>query len=411
MNTIWEDAQIRLRHAGQLAGLDREVIELLSEPKRVLMVRIPVKKDNDGIEIISAYRVCHNDALGPTIGGIRMARNLKLDDVKALALLMTIKFAVAGLRAGGGKGGIVVSPKELSERELEQLCRAYTRYMDAKGPWADVFGADLGTTHQMLAWMMDEYEQIAGVHSPAVAIDKPTILGGTLGIEDTVAQGLWYLVREIVRTESLVPQSSRIAIQGFGDVGRNAAKLLHSDGFRIIAVGDTGGAIFDSAGLDIPAVLKAKEERGSVVHLPGANIIGSQELLELECEILIPCAVENVIDDENATRVKTKLILEGANAPITTSADRTLQSKGIVVVPGVVANAGGILVNQAERTQGLCDRYWDLGAVHEHLKQAILQAYRETRDTAEEMGVSLRDAAWVNALRKVGAAVHWRGWV
>jgi len=328
-----------------------------------------------------------------------------------LALIMTIKYAVANIPSGGAKGGIVANPLNLSERELERLCRAYIRRLSPKGAWVDIPGADIGTNSEALAWMLDEYEQMMGFHSPAVVCDKPVILGGPLGIEESTGRGVFHVTVEVSKSKAFIPQSCRVVLQGFGQVGSNLAKLLSNEGFKIIAVGDIRGAISASSGLDIPKLVRHVEQTGSIVDFSGARAISNQELLETDCDILIPAAVENVINKENAGRVKAKIIVEAANGPLTPSADKILLDKGITIIPDVVANSGGVIVCQFERTQGLYDMPWDLDTIRERLKERILKAYEETVNKAGEMGIPLREAAWVNALRKVSEAIRMRGWI
>ena len=410
MISFWEATKNRLHRAEELLGLEPEMVEFLSRPMRVSEFQIPLRMDNGELQIFTAYRVCHNDALGPTKDGTRIRPDLTLDEVKALALIMTIKHAVAGIPAGGGKGGITADPMKLTERELERLCRAYIRRLSPKGAWVDVPGADIGTSYKTQAWMLDEYEQIMGFHSPAAINDKPAIVGGSLGGVEATGRGLFYIALAVNKSKALISQSCRVVIQGFGDVGSNVAKLLSNEGFKIIAVGDIHGAI-SAPSLDISKLVNHVEQTGSVVDFPGAKAISNQELLETECEILIPAAVENVINEENAGRVKTKIILEGANGPLTPSADKILLDKGVTIIPDIVANSGSIIVCQFERTQGLYDMYWDIDTIHQRLKERILKVYEETVNAATEMGISLREAAWVNALHKVSAAIRMRGWV
>jgi len=411
VSSFCEATKLHLQNAGKLLKLEPEMIEFLSRPMRVLEFQIPLRMDDGKLQIFSAYRVCHNDALGPTKDGTRIIANLTLDEVKALAMTMTIKHAVVDIPAGGGKGGIAADTHKLSERELERLCRGFIRGLSPKGAWVDIPGADIGTSYQTQAWMLDEYEQIMGFHSPAAINDKPAIVGGSLGGEEATGRGLFYIALAVSKGKALISQSCRVVIQGFGNVGSNVAKLLSNEGFKIIAVGDICGAI-SAPSLDISKLVNHVEQTGSVVDFPGAKAISNQELLETECEILIPAAVENVINEENAGRVKTKIILEGANGPLTPSADKILLDKGVTIIPDIVANSGSIIVCQFERTQGLCDMYWDdLDTIHERLEARILKAYEEMLNTADEMGISLREAAWVNGLHKVSAAIRMRGWI
>lgn len=411
MNPFLEAAEARLRRAEDLLDLEPEIVKILSKPMRALEFQIPVRMDDGRAEIFSAYRVYHNDALGPTGGGTRIAPFMDMEESKALALVMTIKWAAVDIPIGGSKGGIQADPTKLSRWELERLCRGYMRHVAYKGPWVDFPGADIGSNLEMLGWMLDEYEQITGHHCPTAVVDKLTILGGTLGIEDPVGWGIMYIAQEILKSKGLSPQSCRVAIQGFGAVGTTTATTLSNEGFKVIAVSDIKGGVFNPAGLDIPKLIIHVEKTGSVVDFPGAKAIDNQELLATECEILVPGAIENVITDENAGDIQAKIILEGANGPTTPSADKTLSDKGVLIVPDVVANAGGAIVNSFERTQGFYDSYWDLDTIHELLKKKILKAYKETVDTANEMGILMSEAAWVNALRRVCKAMRARGWV
>ncbi len=409
--SFWEATKLRLQTAGKLLNLEPEMVELLSKPMRVSEFQIPLRMDNGKLQIFTAYRVCHNDGLGPTKDGTRIVPDLTLDEVKALAMTMTIKHAVVDIPAGGGKGGITADPDKLTERELERLCRGFIRRLSPKGAWTDVPGADIGTSYKTQAWMLDEYEQIMGFHSPAAINDKPAIVGGSLGGEEATSRGVFYIALEESKSKGFIPESCRVVVQGFGNVGSNLAKLLYNEGFKLIAVGDIRGAVLAPSGLDIPKLLNHVKQTGSVVDFPEAKPISNQELLETDCEILIPAAVENVINEDNVDRIKAKVILEGANGPVTPLAEKTLLSKGVTIIPDIIANAGGIIVCQFERIQGLYDMYWDLDTIHQRLKEKILKAYQKTVDTAGEMDISLREAAWVNALRKVTAAIRMRGWV
>lgn len=411
MTNFWEATKFRLQSAGKLMKLEPEMVEFLSRPMRVVEFQIPLRMDDGKLQIFTAYRVCHNDALGPTKDGTRIVPNLTLDEVKALAMTMTIKHAVVDIPAGGGKGGIAADSHKLSERELERLCRGFIRRLSPKGAWVDVPGADIGTSYKTQAWMLDEYEQIMGFHSPAAINDKPAIVGGSLGGEEATGRGVFYVALEVSKRKTLNPRSCRVVVQGFGAVGRTAAKLLYDGGYKIVAVGDIRGAISAPSGIDISKLANHVAQTGSVVDFPGTKAISNQELLETECEILIPAAVENVINEENVGRVKTEIIIEGANGPVTPSAEKPLLAKGVMIIPDIIANAGGIIVCQFERIQGLTDTYWDIDTVNERLKVRILKAYGEAVSRASEMGISLREAAWVNALHKVSAAIRMRGWV
>jgi len=411
MDNLWESALERLRSAAALADIEPEVLDLLSKPMRISIFQIPLRMDDGRGEVFTAYRVHHNDALGPVRDGTRICPDLDLDVVKALALFMTVKHAVAGVPAGGAKGGIAADPRRLSRWELERLVRGYVRRLTPKGAWSDVPGADIGTSPETQAWMLDEYEQVTGGHEPAAVNDKPALLGGSPGGEEATGRGLFYLTLEAAQELGMSPESCTVAVQGFGQVGSNVAALLHGEGYRVVAVSDVNGGVRDRSGLDVPALLGHVKETGTVVGFPGGEPIDNAELLETDCDVLIPAAVQNVINEGNVGRVKARLILEGANGPVTPSAERALLVRGVTVVPDVVANAGGIIVCHFERTQGLSDMSWDLGAVHERLRTRILGAYRRVRARAVEADVSLRDAAWSDGLSTVARAVKLRGWL
>jgi glutamate dehydrogenase/leucine dehydrogenase len=323
---------------------------------------------------------------------------------------MTIKHAVADIPAGGGKGGIRIDPGKLSEWELERLVRAFIRKLPMKGAWVDVPGADIGTSAKTQAWMIDEYEEIVGFHSPAAVNDKPAEVNGTLGSMEATGTGAFFVTKEVVKDIGLAKGAS-VAVQGFGDVGRTVARLLYNDGFKVIAVSDIEGGIYSEKGLDVEKLVKHVEDTRFVVDFPGTVAITNEELLETNCDILIPAAVQSVITNRNANKVKAKLIIEGANGPTTPGAEKILEDKEVTIIPDVLANCGGAIVCSFERTQGLTDTYWDLETVNKKLKERILKAYKETVATAREKNTSFRNAAWVNALIKISNAMKARGWI
>jgi len=409
-NNPFETALNTLRVAGRIAGLEPNAIKILSQPKRVFEFTIPMKMDNGELRIFNAFRVHYNDALGQIKDGTRFVPNLDLDTVRALGFWMTIKHAVAGIPAGGGKGGVRVDPSELSEWELERLVRAFIRKLPMKGAWVDVPGADIGTSAKTQAWMLDEYEEIVGFHSPAAVNDKPAEVSGTLGSMEATGTGAFFIAKEAVKDLGLAKGAS-IAVQGFGDVGRTITKLLYNEGFKVIAVSDVKSGVYSEEGIDIKELVKHVEDTGFVAGFPGTVAITNKELLETKCDILIPAAVQSVITDENADKIKAKLIIEGANGPTTPGAEKILEEKGITIIPDVLANCGGAIVCSFERTQGLTDTYWDLETVNEKLKERILKAYKDTVATAREKNTSFRNAAWVNALHKISKAMKARGWI
>lgn len=411
MEKMWEAAQLHMRNACELAGLEEEVIEFLTVPMRISEFVIPVRMDNGKTKLFTAYRVYHNDATGQTKDGTRVRPDLTLDEIKALAMFMTIKHAINGIPAGGSKGGIKADPSKLSRWEYERLIRGFIRRMEPKGVWVDIPGADIGTSLQTQAWMLDEYEQIKGFHAPAAVNDKPSIIGGSLGGDEATGRGIYYITRELCKKKQIDPKDTSVVIQGFGQVGGHAAMLLHQDRFKVTAVSDIYGGLYNPSGLDIPKLLKHVKDGGFVKDFAGGQYVSNEEILELECDILIPAAVQDVINENNADRVKARIIVEAANGPLTPEADSILSDKGVEIVPDVLANSGSAIVCHFERIQGLTDDYWDLETVRERLEKKILKAFKEVEDTAARMQISRRDAAWVNAVTKVSEAMKARGWV
>ena len=406
----FETALTTLQEASKLAGTEPNVVKMLSQPKRIFQFAIPMKMDNGELEIFEAYRVHYNDALGQVKNGLRFVPDLDLDIVKALGFWMTIKHAVGGIPAGGGKGGVKVDPSKLSEGELERLSRAYIRKLPMKGAWVDVPGADIGTSAKTMAWMLDEYEEINGFHSPAAINDKPAETSGTVGSMEATGTGAFFVTMEVIKDLG-IQKGATIAMQGFGNVGRIAARLLHEQGYKIIAIGDINGGIQNAEGIDIPALEEYAVEHRSVVGFPGTTSISDKELFAIDCDILMPAAVQSVIHDGNAADVKAKVVMECANGPVTPEGEKILQEKGVHIVPDVLTNCGSAIVCGFERTQGLTDSYWDIETVNAKLKERIVKAYRETVDTADKKNTSLRNAAWINALDKLSKSMKARGWV
>ena len=408
MKNVWEEARHNLRLAAEAMGLEPEITERLLTPMRFVEFTVPVRLDNGRRALFTAYRSWHQDATGPTKDGTRVKPDLTPEEIKALSLFMSIKHGVAGIPAGGGKGGIKADPSQLSEGEYERLIRGFLRRLAPKGAWVDIPGADLGTGAQAMAWMLDEYEQISGFHSPAAINDKPFELGGSRGGFEATGWGVAACADRAAGELGLT--GGRVAIQGFGQVGSVAATSLHEMGYRVVAVSDLYGAVADPAGLDIPALNKHMAETGRVPGFPGAAALSAFPVLETDCDILVPAAVQGVINAENAGRLKARLVVEAANAPVTPEADDLLLEKGVAVIPDVVANSGGAIVCDFERTQGLSNDYWPLEKVREKLRERILTAYEEARAKALESRVSMRRGACINAFAKIRTAILWRGW-
>lgn len=409
-NNPFETALDTLNKAGEIGQINPNVIKMLSQPKRIFQFSIPMKMDNGELRLFDAFRVHYNDALGVIKDGVRFVPDLDLDTVKALGFWMTIKHAVAGIPAGGGKGGVRVDHLSLSNREYETLVRNYIRKLPIKGAWIDVPGADIGTSGRTQAWMLDEYEEIMGFHSPAAINDKSVEVNGTLGSREATGTGAFYVTMEAVKSYN-ISHKATVTVQGFGNVGSTIAQLLYEEGFKVVAVGDIKGCVYCQEGININDLIEHTKKTGFVVNFPDAIPINDEDLIETDCEILVPAAVQSVIHENNANRVKAKIIIECANGPVTTEAEKILEKNGVTILPDVLTNSGSAIVCSFERTQGLTDTYWDLETVNNKLKERIIKAYHETVKTAEAKSISLRNAAWINALNKIGRAMEARGWI
>ncbi len=419
------NATKQLENAAGFLNLDKNILEILKNPKRILEVSIPVKMDSGETKVFKGYRSQYNDALGPFKGGIRFHPKVNLSEVKALSAWMTWKCAVVGLPLGGGKGGVIVDPKRLSDKEMEKLSRGYVQAMkDFIGPEKDIPAPDVYTTPQMMAWMMDEFSRIKGYNIPGVVTGKPIEVGGARGRKFSTAQGGIYVLEKAVKRLKMNSEKTTVAIQGFGNAGSFIAKILSALGYNIVAISDSkGGIVRDNnraieAGfpigspaserakhsLDIKDVIKFKKETGSVVGFPGTKTITNEQLLKLDVDVLIPAALENVITEKNASRIKAKLIIELANGPITPEADLKLEKKGIIVVPDILANAGGVIVSYFEWVQNLQNYYWTEKENISKLKTIIEKSFDEVWGKKECLNISMRLAAYVVAVERVARA-------
>jgi glutamate dehydrogenase/leucine dehydrogenase len=388
--------------------LERGICEVLKQPQRVVQVSVPVRLDSGEIRVFTGYRVQHNNARGPFKGGIRYHPELTLGEVKALAMWMTWKCAVVNIPFGGAKGGLVCNPKELSRAELERLTRAYTsRIMDFIGPERDIPAPDVYTNAQVMAWIMDTYSAHLGYPTPAVVTGKPVEIGGAPGREAATGRGVAIVAKEAAERFNL--SCKCVAVQGFGNVGYHAAKFLHEMGYRIFAVSDSKGGIFSVSGLDPEAVLRHKHRHGSVLGFPGAKEITNEELLSLEVDILVPAALERVITSANADNVNAKMVVEGANGPVTPEADRILEERSIVVVPDILANAGGVTGSYFEWVQNRNGFYWDEERFNAELERVMSRSFTEVVERAESEDVSLRHAAYLLAVERVARVRELRG--
>lgn len=406
-------AQKQLDWAAEKLGLDEATHELLRWPMREFSFTMPVRLDDGTTKIFRGFRVQYNTARGPAKGGLRWHSDETLDTVRALAAWMTWKTAVVDIPLGGGKGGIVCNPKEMSEGEKERLARAYIRAIAGiLGVTKDVPAPDVYTTPQIMAWMMDEFETLHGEHHPGVITGKPVPIGGSLGRHDATARGGIYVAREAAKAYDIVLDGGTMAVQGFGNAGQYAA-LLGAEilGLSLIAASDSKGAVYNPKGMDPGALIQFKKQTGTVVGFPETETLTNAELLELGVAVLFPSALENVITEENAPRLRARMICELANGPTTPEADRILQDKGILVLPDFLANAGGVTVSYFEQVQNTYNYYWELKDVHARLDDKMTRAFHAVNDMATRHKVDLRQAAYLVSVARVAEACRLRGWV
>ncbi len=409
----FEMAQRQLDEAAQVLGLDPGLHAFLREPMRELHVSLPVRMDDGSLRVFKGFRVQYNDARGPAKGGLRFHPDETIDTVRALAAWMTWKTAVVDIPLGGGKGGVVCNPKEMSQGELERLSRAYIRQVGRiLGPDKDVPAPDVYTNPQIMAWMMDEYSALQGHNEPGVITGKPLALGGSAGRVDATARGGMYCLREAAKVLGIDLRSATAAIQGYGNAGYYA-QLLGEEllGLKVIAVSDSKGAILKWEGLECGLVKERKDETGTCVGLPESDAITNEELLALDVDVLIPAALENVITAQNAGRIKAKVVVELANGPTTPEADSILHKKGVYVIPDFLCNAGGVVVSYFEQVQNAYNYYWDLDEVHDRLDKRMTAAFRTVHQTAQARNVHNRLAAYLVAVERVAGAMRLRGWV
>lgn len=407
----WNIALSQLRHVADILELDEGIYQILAHPKRELHVSLPVRMDNGEIRVFQGYRVEHNDARGPFKGGIRYHPDVTIDEVRALAMWMTWKTAVVNIPFGGSKGGIAVNPKELSQGELERLTRRYAYAISPLiGPYTDIPAPDVYTGPQHMAWIMDTYSQIVGRMEPAVVTGKPVELGGSLGRDSATARGTVITAAEAARVLNISIGQATVAIQGYGNAGSWSAILMKElYGSKIVAVSDSKGGIFNPDGLNPYKVLEHKKKTGSVVGFPGAKEITNEELLTLKVDILIPAALEGVLTGKNADQVKAKIIAEAANGPTTPEADKVFFEKGILVVPDILANAGGVTVSYFEWVQSLQRFWWAEEEVNSRLKDIMVKAFNDVYKVHKERNVDMRTAAMILAVNRVVDAINKRG--
>lgn len=406
-------ALTRLESAAKHLDISPEVLEKLKFPKEVLSVRLMVRMDDGSRRSFMAWRCRYDDTRGPTKGGIRFHPEASMEEVVTLAFWMTFKCAIMNLPFGGGKGAVKLDPRELSKAELERVSRAYVHaFAGLIGPDRDIPAPDVYTNAMVMGWMADEYSSIVRQSCPAVITGKPIALGGSLGRDDATARGGYYLVRHLESELGLDVGRRRVAIQGYGNAGAHVARLLHADGYKIVAISDSKGGIFSPDGIDPAIALEAKQRDGSVVALAGqrgCKPIDNRELLELECELLVPSALENQITAENAGRIRAGVVLELANGPVSPEADATLQQRRIQVLPDILANAGGVTVSYFEWVQNRQGYYWSLDEVRERLKKTMEEEGRSVWDLARKKRLEMRTAAYVHALGRLAQAIEAHG--
>lgn len=408
---LFYSTQTVIKNALNKLGYTEEVFELLKEPVRLLTVRIPVRMDDGTVKVFTGYRSQHNDAVGPTKGGVRFHPEVSEDEVKALSIWMSLKCGIANLPYGGGKGGIVCDPRKMSFGELERLSRGYVRAISQiVGPTKDIPAPDVYTNSQIMAWMMDEYSRLREFDSPGFITGKPLVLGGSHGRETATARGVTICIEEAVKKKGIDLQGARVVIQGFGNAGSFLAKFMHDAGAKVIGISDVYGGLHDPNGLDIDYLLDRRDSFGTVSQL-FKNTITNEELLELDCDILVPAAISNQITAENADRIQASIVVEAANGPTTLEATKILSEKDILLVPDILASAGGVTVSYFEWVQNNQGYYWTEEEVAEKLQKVMVDSFDSIYQTAQSHKVDMRLAAYMVGIRKVAEASRFRGWV
>ncbi|KRF43839.1 Glu/Leu/Phe/Val family dehydrogenase [Paenibacillus sp. Soil787] len=403
--------QLVIQAALDKMGCAESLYELLKEPLRLLTVRIPAKMDDGSVKVFTGYRAQHNDAVGPTKGGIRFHPGVTEDEVKALSMWMTIKCGIADLPYGGGKGGIQCDPRTLSFGELERLSRGYVRAISQLvGPTKDIPAPDVFTNSQIMAWMMDEYSRIREFDSPGFITGKPLVLGGSIGRESSTAMGVVLLLREAAHVAGIPIEGARVIIQGFGNAGSFLAQFLHEAGAKVVGISDALGALYDPEGLDVQYLLDRRDSFGTVTNL-FPNAISNQELLIQDCDILVPAAIENQITEDNAADIKAKILVEAANGPTTLKATEILTNKGVLIVPDVLASSGGVIVSYFEWVQNNQGYYWNEEEVNEKLQQILKKSFNNVYQLSLQKQIDMRLAAYIVGLKRMVEAIKWRGWI
>jgi len=406
----WESQAARFDFAAKKLNLDEGLWKILRYPNREIIVHIPVLMDDGRIEVFTGYRVQHSIARGPAKGGVRYSPDVSLDEVRALASWMTWKCAVVNIPFGGAKGGIICDPKKMSQTELERMTRRYTaELIEFIGPEKDVPAPDMNTNEQTMAWMMDTYSMHMRQTVTAVVTGKPLNIGGSRGRREATGRGVMIACNEAIKKLGMKREETRVIVQGFGNVGSNAAHLMHLAGYKIIGIGEFDGGLFNPKGIDIPALVEYKQRNNTIVGFPGAEAKSTADLLITECEILAPCATENVITSKNADQVKAKIIAEGANGPTTAVADDILAAKKIFIIPDILANAGGVTASYFEWVQDRQGFFWKESVVNEQLENILVDSFASVVEYAETHNVNNRIAAYMLAIDRVAHTIRQRG--
>ncbi|MEK3805892.1 Glu/Leu/Phe/Val dehydrogenase [Bacillus sp. FSL H8-0547] len=408
---LFQSTQTIIKEALGKLGYSEEFYELLKEPVRMLTVRIPIQMDDGSVKVFTGYRSQHNDAVGPTKGGVRFHPEVNEDEVKALSIWMSLKCGIVNLPYGGGKGGIICDPREMSLKELERLSRGYVRAVSQiVGPTKDIPAPDVFTNSQIMAWMMDEYSRLREFDSPGFITGKPLVLGGSHGRETATARGVTICIEEAAKKKGISLAGARVVIQGFGNAGSFLAKFMHDAGAKVIGISDAYGALHDANGLDIDYLLDRRDSFGTVTTL-FTDTITNKELLELDCDILVPAAISNQITAENASKIKASIVVEAANGPTTIEATKILTQRGVLLVPDVLASAGGVTVSYFEWVQNNQGYYWTEEEVAERLQRVMVDSFENTFQTALIHRVDMRLAAYMIGSRKMAEASRFRGWI
>nr|WP_148277848.1 Glu/Leu/Phe/Val dehydrogenase [Paenibacillus popilliae] len=410
-NSLLASTQLVIEQALQRLGYGQDMVELMKEPLRMLTVRIPVRMDNGKVQVFTGFRAQHNDAVGPTKGGVRFHPDVTEEEVKALSIWMSLKCGIADLPYGGGKGGIICDPRRMSFGELERLSRGYVRAISQMvGPNKDIPAPDVMTNSQVMAWMVDEYSHIREFDSPGFITGKPIVLGGSRGRETATAQGVVMMIFEALKVRGIPLKDARVIVQGFGNAGSYLSKFMHEAGARVVGISDVNGALYDPEGLDIPDLIDRRDSFGTVTNL-FKNTITNEELLVQPCEILVPAAIENQITEDNAHQIQASIIVEAANGPTTIEATKMVTERGILLVPDVLASAGGVIVSYFEWVQNNQGYYWTEEEVMQKLKKLMTQGFNKVYETHRMKQVDMRLAAYMVGVRKTAEAARYRGWV